>query len=117
MRDSDKDTDKDSAVPLVEAARRLGLTVDGVRKRIQRGTITAYKRDERWFIVLDDNKDRSVDTEADDGKDDKDSGQDGNKETTSTVSTIAVTALSVYSRLRNGPGARAKSGPTGIVSV
>lgn len=94
MQDSDKDTDKNSGVPLVEAARRLGLTVDGVRKRIQRGTITAYKREDRWFIVLDGNKDSSADAEADDGKEDEDSGQDGSKDTTNTVSTIAVTALS-----------------------
>jgi hypothetical protein len=36
-----------------EAARRLGITPDAVRKRISRGTLEAHKRDGRWFVVLD----------------------------------------------------------------
>ena len=40
-------------VPIGEAAQRLGLNVDAVRKRIKRGTLVAYKEDERWYVVLD----------------------------------------------------------------
>jgi hypothetical protein len=36
-----------------EAARRLGITPDAVRKRISRGGLEAHKRDGRWFVVLD----------------------------------------------------------------
>jgi len=39
-------------VPIGEAAERLGLNVDAVRKRIKRGTLPAYKEDDRWFVVL-----------------------------------------------------------------
>jgi len=40
-------------LPIGEAAQRLGLNVDAVRKRIKRGTLNAYKEDERWYVVLD----------------------------------------------------------------
>ena len=36
-----------------EAARRLGITPDAVRKRISRGGLEAHKRNGRWFVVLD----------------------------------------------------------------
>ena len=40
-------------VPLHEAAERLGVGVELLRKRAQRNTIPAYKQDGRWFVVLD----------------------------------------------------------------
>jgi hypothetical protein len=39
-------------LPLPEAARRLGLSSVAVRKRAQRGTLTAEKVRGQWFIVL-----------------------------------------------------------------
>ncbi len=42
------------AVPIQEAAQRLGLSVVAVRKRAQRGTLTGYKRDGIWYIEMDD---------------------------------------------------------------
>ena len=36
-----------------EAAARLGITVTALRKRIQRGSVYAYKVDDRWRVVLD----------------------------------------------------------------
>jgi excisionase family DNA binding protein len=33
-----------------EAAQRLGITTEGVRKRIQRGQLAAHKVDGRWFV-------------------------------------------------------------------
>jgi len=39
-------------IPIGDAATILGLSVDAVRKRIKRGTLHAYKQDERWYIVL-----------------------------------------------------------------
>jgi hypothetical protein len=38
-------------VPIAEAAARLGITVDAVRKRIQRGTLTGEKTDTGWTVV------------------------------------------------------------------
>ena len=38
-------------VPIAEAAARLGITVDAVRKRIQRGTLTGQKTDTGWTVV------------------------------------------------------------------
>jgi len=42
------------AVPIQEAAQRLGLSVVAVRKRAQRGTLTGFKRDGIWYIEMDD---------------------------------------------------------------
>ncbi len=36
-----------------EAAERLGITVTALRKRIKRGSVYAYKVDDRWRVVLD----------------------------------------------------------------
>ncbi len=41
-------------IPIGDAATILRLSVDAVRKRIKRGTLRAYKQDERWYIVLPD---------------------------------------------------------------
>ncbi len=41
-------------VPIQEAAQRLGITVEAVRKRARRGSLTAYKTDGLWHIVLPD---------------------------------------------------------------
>ena len=41
------------AIPVSEAAKRLGISADAVRKRIQRGTLQGYRVDRRWFVVLD----------------------------------------------------------------
>ncbi len=38
---------------IAQAARRLGLTDDGVRKRIKRGQLGAYRVDGRTYVVLD----------------------------------------------------------------
>jgi hypothetical protein len=40
------------ALPLVDAAARLGLTPEALRKRLQRGSIDGYKRDGQWFAWL-----------------------------------------------------------------
>ena len=44
-------------VPIAEAAERLGLGVELLRKRAQRGTLPAYKLDGKWFVVLDNGRD------------------------------------------------------------
>jgi excisionase family DNA binding protein len=42
-------------IPLSEAAERLGVSTDVVRKRVKRGTMPAYKGDDgRWYAVLDE---------------------------------------------------------------
>ncbi len=40
-----------TTVPIAEAAARLGITVDAVRKRIQRGKLTGHKTDNGWTVV------------------------------------------------------------------
>ena len=45
--------DPRGGVPIAEAAQRLGVTIELLRKRAQRRTIPAYKADGRWFVVLD----------------------------------------------------------------
>lgn len=42
-----------AGVPIAEAAEQLGVTIELLRKRAQRGTMPAYKVDGRWFVVLD----------------------------------------------------------------
>src|SRR3954468_21251879 len=50
--DDDGD-DRDTLVDIPTAAARLGLTIDGVRKRIQRHQLASLKRDGRVYVVLD----------------------------------------------------------------
>jgi hypothetical protein len=40
-----------TTVPIAEAAARLGISVDAVRKRIQRGKLTGHKTDQGWTVV------------------------------------------------------------------
>ncbi len=42
-----------AGVPIADAAEQLGVTIELLRKRAQRGTVPAYKVDGRWFVVLD----------------------------------------------------------------
>ena len=44
-------------VPIAEAAARLGVGVELLRKRAQRGTMPARKVDGRWFVDLDVDRD------------------------------------------------------------
>lgn len=61
MQDEERDTEQGGTtrksgtrVPVYEAAELLGLTVDAVRKRIQRGTIPYERRDDgRVYVLLD----------------------------------------------------------------
>ena len=39
-------------IPVAQAAQALGLSPNAVRKRIRRGSLSAYKVDGQWFIVL-----------------------------------------------------------------
>jgi hypothetical protein len=45
-------------VDIAAAATRLGITPDGVRKRIKRGQLGAYQVDGRTYVVLDGQTDR-----------------------------------------------------------
>ena len=42
------------ALPLSEAAARLGISEELVRKRIYRGKLQGHKIDGRWHVVLND---------------------------------------------------------------
>src|SRR5215212_4818004 len=39
-------------VDLTVAAIRLGIGVDGVRRRLQRGSLQGVKEDGKWFVLL-----------------------------------------------------------------
>lgn len=55
---------------IIEAAARLGVTENAVRKRIRRGSIEARKEGERWIVTVDD----EVETDAIRPGRDQDSG-------------------------------------------
>jgi hypothetical protein len=44
----------DTAIPLADAARRLGLPYATVHKRLQRGTLTGVRRGGRWYVLPDE---------------------------------------------------------------
>jgi hypothetical protein len=46
-----------TGIPLSEAALRLGIAVEAVRKRIRRGSLDAVKVDGRWHVLLPDGPD------------------------------------------------------------
>jgi hypothetical protein len=39
-------------LPLTEAAKRMGLSTIALRRRVQRGTIEAYKDGDRWYVIV-----------------------------------------------------------------
>ena len=39
-------------VPLAEAAKRLGLSPDALRKRLARGSMQGFKRGDQWYMLL-----------------------------------------------------------------
>ncbi len=46
---------RQDGIPIAEAAVRLGLSAEAVRKRLQRGTLHGYKDDNGgWFVLLDE---------------------------------------------------------------
>ena len=45
------------AIPIADAAARLGVSVELLRKRAQRNTMPAYKVDGKWYVVLDVDQD------------------------------------------------------------
>jgi excisionase family DNA binding protein len=65
----DRDTAQDR-VTIQEAARRLGVKEDAIRKRIQRGTLPHEKTEEgRVFVWVDTAQDTTEDTYRDTGRD------------------------------------------------
>jgi predicted site-specific integrase-resolvase len=41
------------SVTLQEAADRLGVSIDALRKRLKRGKLHGYQREGRWYVYLD----------------------------------------------------------------
>jgi excisionase family DNA binding protein len=65
----DRDTTQDR-VTIAEAARRLGVKEDAIRKRIQRGTLRHEKTEEgRVFVWVDTTQDTAEDTAQDTAQD------------------------------------------------
>lgn len=44
--------DRDTGLPIAEAAARLGISPAALRKRIKRGSVRAYKVDGKWYAIL-----------------------------------------------------------------
>jgi len=47
------DTGREGGLPLAEAAARLGVSREALRKRIKRGTVKSYTANGRLYAVLD----------------------------------------------------------------
>jgi len=43
-----------AAIPIAQASMLLGMSPDGVRKRINKGTLEGYKDNHKWFVYLPD---------------------------------------------------------------
>jgi hypothetical protein len=50
-QDARQDAARPATVPVAEAARRLGVTPDAVRRRLQRGTLAGEKRAGVWQVA------------------------------------------------------------------
>jgi len=76
-------------VPAEEAAARLGITVDAVRKRIARGRLTGHKAGGRWYVTFDGT------TGQDRGRTTRQTGQDttGQPDTPPAAVAARLTAL------------------------
>ncbi len=78
--DQDRPQDGFDRLTVAEAAERLGVTQDAVRKRMARGTIRHVREDGRLYVYLD-TFERASNTVQDEGRDDasktvQDAGQD-----------------------------------------
>ena len=51
--DATTDANRTIALPLVDAARQLGISRDALRKRLDRGTLRGTKRRGTWYVYLD----------------------------------------------------------------
>jgi len=51
---TEPDTSRDSVVGSHQASLILGISEDGVRKRVIRGTLRGYKDGGRWYVYLPD---------------------------------------------------------------
>lgn len=75
-------------VPLSEAAERLGIKIEAVRKRVRRGSLLSYKgQDGRWYVTLPDTPDGVDAAET--------CGQDGRQDEATTVLREEVAFLRV----------------------
>lgn len=73
-----------AGIPISEAAVRLGVSENAVRKRIRRKSLQAYKVDDRWYVVLDglanDQAGDQAATTSHDQAAARPAGQDGHRE-------------------------------------
>lgn len=87
------------SLPLREAAHRLGVSVESLRKRAQRGTIAAHKVQtvdgETWFVSLP-----RVDSGQDKTGQDTRGGQDGNGQATVHPSPLDANTAEIIAVLR-----------------
>jgi hypothetical protein len=65
------DSEQSDRLTLAEAAKRLNITVEAARKRVQRGSLPGYKSDGVWYISFD-----RIDTPTDQDVRQPDSDQD-----------------------------------------
>ncbi len=51
---------QDAGIPLTEAAVRMGISTEVLRKRLAKDQVPGYKEGNRWFVVLPDQDASSV---------------------------------------------------------
>lgn len=61
-------SDRSAALPLTDAAAALGISENALRLRIRRQQVNAHKQDGRWYVVIDQVTDQSVDQSPDESK-------------------------------------------------
>jgi excisionase family DNA binding protein len=88
MTRQDADMTTSGHVTVEEAARLLDVSVDAIRKRIERGTLGSEKVGKTRYVLLDD-----VMTHPDAGRTRQDSGHDANRTRQDTDMTSLLTSM------------------------
>jgi hypothetical protein len=64
MTDTPRTPPDATALPLADAAVRLGISPDAARKRLERGTLIGYKLAGRWYVHMSPDAMASTDQDA-----------------------------------------------------
>jgi hypothetical protein len=87
LQDAVQDTEL-VRLEIPEAAIQLGITPDGVRKRIRRGQLAAVKQDGRWYVVLDQSRKTGQDQSSGQAQDSPETGETDHPSTLKLVATL-----------------------------
>lgn len=90
-------------IELSKAAEILGVSKESLRKRVQRGSIEAYKQDNRWYVVIDESM-----TQHDAVQDDMDTPYTPDNDLDNTQETLIDTLKDEIDFLRGELNARSE---------